>query len=102
MSTYPFIPIAKRYEKKDEHGRPIGDFCFDYELGLIMTSKRNMSDTFFYLGELPVQMPKGAYQKEKCQESGCFHTKWIKIEELFLGKYTKFVDASLEPLKKSL
>ena len=59
---------------------------------LIMTSKRNMSDTFFYLGELPVQMPKGAYQKEKCQESGCFHTKWIKIEELFLGKYTKFVE----------
>ena len=39
MSTYPFIPIAKRYEKEDEHGRPIGDFCFDYELGLIMTSK---------------------------------------------------------------
>lgn len=92
VSTYPFIPIAKRYEKEDEHGRPIGDFCFDYELGLIMTSKRNMSDTFFYLGELPVQMPKGAYQKEKCQESGCFYTKWIKIEELFLGKYTKFVE----------
>ena len=57
-----------------------------------MTSKRNMSDTFFYLGELPVQMPKDAYQKEKCQESGCFHTKWIKIEKLFLGKYTKFVE----------
>lgn len=75
MSTYPFIPIAKRYEKEDEHGRPIGDFCFDYELGLIMTSKRNMSDTFFYLGELPVQMPKGAYQKEKMSRIRMFSYK---------------------------
>lgn len=92
VSTYPFIPIAKRFEKKDEHGRPIGDFRFDYELGLIMTSKRNMPDTFFYLGKLPVQMPKGAYQKEKCQESGCFHSKWIDIEERLLGRYTDFVE----------
>ena len=45
MSTYPFIPIAKRYEKEDEHGRPIGDFCFDYELGLIMTSKMCIRDS---------------------------------------------------------
>lgn len=92
VSTYPFIPIAKRYDKEDAYGKPIGDFRFDYELGLIMTSKRNMPDTFFYLGELPVQMPEGAYQKEKREESGCFHSKWIDIEERLLGRYTQFVE----------
>lgn len=63
---------------------------------LIMTSKRNMPDTFFYLDELLVQMPKGAYQKEKCQESGFFHTKWINIEKFLLGKYTKFVEKNCD------
>lgn len=91
VSTYPFIPIAKRYEKEDEHGRPIGDFRFDYELGLIMTSKRNMPDTFFYLGKLPVQIQEDSYQKEKCQGTGCFHSKWLNVEGFLLSKYTKFI-----------
>ncbi len=72
VTTYPLIPIAKHYERRDEHGKPIGDFCYDYELGLVMTSKRNMLDTFFYLGELPVQMPENSYQKEEGKESECF------------------------------
>lgn len=92
VTECPLIPIAKHYEKRDEHGKPIGDFCYDYELGLVMTSKRNMPDTFFYLGELPVQIPENSYQKEKGKESECFYTKWTKIEELLLGKYTKFVE----------
>lgn len=91
VSTYPFIPIAKRYEGEDEHGKPIGNFRFDYELGLIMTSKRNMPDSFFYLGELPIQMPKDSYQKDKCKDSGCFYSKWIDIEKRILGRYTDFV-----------
>jgi len=94
VTAYPLIPIAKHYERRNEHGKPIGDFRYDYELGLVMTSKRNMPDTFFYLGELPVQMPKNSYQKEKGKEFECFYSKWTKIEELLLGKYTKFVEES--------
>ena len=81
MSTYPFIPIAKRYEKEDEHGRPIGDFCFDYELGLIMTSKRSMSDTFFYLGELPVQMH---IKKKNVKNQDVFIQNGLRLRNFFL------------------
>lgn len=91
VSAYPFIPIAKRYEKEDAYGKPIGNFRWDYELGLTVTSKRNMPDTFFHLGELPVQMPENAYPQGRCLESGYFYSSWRDIEELLLGKYDKFV-----------
>ncbi len=90
LLTYPFIPISKRYTKRDDHGKPIGDFFYDYQLGLVMTSKRNIPDTFVYLGNAPVTVPQNAYQRTDYDEN-YFYSKWLCIEEDILKKYEKFI-----------
>lgn len=90
LLTYPFIPIAKLYTKRDNRGKPIGDFFYDYQLGLVMTSKRNIPDTFVYLGNAPVTVPKNAYQRTNDDEN-YFYSKWLCIEEDILKKYDKFI-----------
>jgi len=81
ISEFRFIKIGKHYFQRDNKGLPIGDFKYDYDFGLVMTSKRNIPDTLVYLGNRNVERPTNAYIRSQEKKAELFYFLWKDIEK---------------------
>ncbi len=90
ISKLPFIKIAKRYSQWDNQGLPIGDYKYDYDFGLVMTSKRNIPDTFVYLGNKNIEKPTNTYIRSQEKKAELFYFSWKDIEEKLTNRFSDF------------
>lgn len=90
ISEFRFIKIGKHYFQRDNQGLPIGDFKYDYDFGLVMTSKRNIPDTFVYLGNRNVERPTNAYIRSQEKKAELFYFSWKDIEKGLTNRFSDF------------